>query len=159
MRKTVKAVAILLLVSLIDQVPYVFYWGCDPASIVSMERALQTSGFSEAEIREVVAEQKQTLPFWKKAMPYARMIIWIILATAAIALLFSKRWGFTLLYIASAGNLFTMLSFVPLLSWLMGWILTPWGWVFLQVCNFVVLSRLIKCHIQKYKNIIIKSSI
>jgi hypothetical protein len=151
MKKTVKIVSIVILIALLDQIPQVFWWCRFPTSVAVIEKSLQQSGYSESETEEAIVKQLETLPFKARIMPYTRISIWSLLAIASLALLFSKWWAFFLFYSAAAGNIFTALSFVPVLSWLTGWVLVPWGLVFVQLCNLVVMSIIIKCHIQQSK--------
>jgi len=151
MKKTVKIVSIVVLIALLDQIPQVFWWCRFPTSVAVIEKSLQQSGYSESETEEAIVKQLETLPFKERIMPYTRMSIWSLLAIASLALLFSKWWAFFLFYFATVGNIFAELSFVPVLSWLTGWVLVPWGLVFVQLCNLVVMSIIIKCHIQQSK--------
>jgi len=153
MMRALRTVATVVLIALLGQLPHAFWWDRRPSSVVVIERALQQSGFSESEIAEAVAKHLQTLPLRERVMPYATVAVWSLIGVASVALLLSKHWGFSLFYSAAAANMFTALSFVPGVSWLTGWILIPWGWIFIQLCNLAVLHRVIRCHIEQNRSL------
>lgn len=114
-------------------------------SLLLLEAATEET--IENEMAEAELVYKQRLSSAKKAKIHIKSAVWWLLLISAVGVLFSRQWGYYLLYGATVLNFYTSLCYLPLIvDLVLPWLLMPAGLILIQLVNLAMIAPLIMNH-------------